>query len=76
MRKYRTNMVEMALKLLFTQFLSTLLWFANIEKRNLKLIPIMMSSIQPITASKEASVAEELEGKIQEKFMPGKCNIG
>lgn len=28
----------------------------------------MMSSIQPITASKEASVAEELEGEIQEKL--------
>lgn len=27
-----------------------------------------MSSIRPITASKEASVAEELEGEIQEKL--------
>lgn len=36
----------------------------------------MMSSIQPITASKEASVAEELEDEIQEKLMSGKLNFG
>lgn len=35
----------------------------------------MMSSIQPITASKEASVAEELEGETQEKLMSDKPNI-
>lgn len=39
------------------------------------MIPIMMSSIQPITASKEASVAEELEGEIQGKLMSDKLNI-
>lgn len=35
-----------------------------------------MSSMQPITASKEASVAEELGGEIQEKLVSGKLNTG
>lgn len=56
----------MAPEWLFIQFLkgkNETLHFANMVKRNVTTIPIMMSSIHPITASKEASVAEELEGK-------------